>query len=225
MIFSENISRNQSIVDSNFNLETVVSAMKSMSESLNKLSKMVEQLPKIKNDSQAKDVSVENLYAEKEESIKKAAGELKTLRGYGKQLEQYVAACRQNGNQISKDAKSLNMGQAKEKYTFAELSLGFNIKKATQRRKELSDMISWAEEVLKLARSKKFPGRVPKKRFIPPPEIMATLAGVKRIQPPIQAPAASFSSGPSINSELNSLMALGPIGGGPVGIDPSMSGV
>lgn len=196
-----------------------------MSEHLNRLSKMVEQLPEVRNENQANDQSVENLYAEKEESIKKAAGEVKTLRGYGKQLEQYIATCSQNKGQISKDAKSLNMGKAKEKYAFAELSLGFSIKKATQRRKELSDMISWAEKVLKLAKSKKFPGRVPKKRFIPPPEIMAALAGVKRSESPSQAQAASSSSGPSFNSELNSLMALGPIGGDAAGNGTSISGV
>lgn len=214
MIFSKNIT-----VDPNFNLESVYSAIKSMSKRLNRLSKMVEQLPDVKNDNQANDQSIENLYAEKEESYQEANRELKTLRGYGKQIEDYMATCSTKRNQISKDAQSLNISRAKEQYAFAELSLGLNIKKANQRQRELSDMISYAEKILKLARSKKFPGRAPKKRFIPPPDFLATLAGVKQIQPPTQAPAVSYSS------ELNSLMALGPIGRGFTGSGSSIKSV
>ena len=213
MIIYKNTNEGWSKDDIEVKTKMIDSSIINMEHLLNKLSEKVEHLPKVNKKDSLKDDTVENLYAEKEEAVDTVVKELSRLQGFGGIVDKKIARCAGNLNQLGMDANSLHLGAAKEKYKFAKLSQEFNHKKAIQQKKDLQNVVSWAKKVLDLARSKKFPGRKPKKKFQPPPEFLAALAGVKSTGPQNPGQVSPFVSTPSSNSEMNNLISLGPLGG------------
>ena len=213
MIIYKNTNEGWSKDDIEVKTKMIDSSIINMEDLLNKLSEKVKHLPKVNKKDGLKDDAVEDLYAEKEEATDKVVKELNQLQGFGDVVDKEIARCKGNLNQLGKDANSLHLGEAKEKYKFAKIAQEFKHKKAIQRKKELQNVVSWAKKVLDLARSKKFPGRKAKKIFRPPPDFFAALAGVRptRTQNPVKA--SPFASMPSPNNEMNNLISLGPLGG------------
>ena len=225
MIIYKNTNEGWSKDDIEVKTKMIDSSIINMEDLLNKLSVKVEHLPKVNKKDSLKDDTVENLYAEKEEAVDTVVKELNRLQGFGGIVDKKIARCAGNLNQLGKDANSLHLGEAKERYKFAKLSQEFNHKKAIQQKKDLQNVVSWAKKVLDLARSKKYPGRKPKKKFQPPPEFFAALAGVRPTVPQNPVQASPFASMPSPNSEMNNLISLGPLGGRMSNNNISVTGV
>jgi hypothetical protein len=197
------------------NLERVTSVIKNMKALLENLSQKTSQLPKVDDKGNSECPYAEDLYAEQEEAITKVAEELKRLRRYQEIVDQLVAKHRRNLDLIRTDASSLHLDRAKEQYSSAELSQEHNYRQAVRCQKELLEIISWAENAIALARGKKFPGGKPEKKFRPPSGFASGLSasGSAGYSGPASPAGASFT--PSLKTEIDSLMSLGPLGGKP----------
>ena len=211
MIVTKNNLHNRK-ANNDFEIGQVVSSMKSMEELLKKLSAKVNELPKLDGKSRSECKSAEDQYAEKEEMVDEAVKGLNELRKQKDKLNREIDRCQHNLKQIQTDTAHLNLNQAKEKYSFAKLSQDLEYKKTIHLSDELADLIALSERVISLAKSKRFPGKKPKKKFQPPPELFEKLAGRRPkdfpgpkhfVPPPFLSPS---------DNEIDNLISLGPLG-------------
>ena len=211
MIVTKNNLHNRK-ANNDFEIGQVVSSMKSMEELLKKLSAKVNELPKLDGKSRSECKSAEDQYAEKEEMVDEAVNGLNGLRKQKDKLNREIGRCQHNLKQIQTDAAHLNLNQAKERYSFAKLSQDLEYKKTIRLGKELADLIALSEKVISHAKSKRFPGKKPKKKFQPPPELFEKLAGRRPkdfpgpkhfVPPPFLSPS---------DNEIDNLISLGPLG-------------
>ena len=193
-------------------VKDVSSFMNYMAGLLETLATKINVLPTVDEEGNSECPFAEDLYAAKEEAVTKVSEELNKASHYIGLLDQEVARLHGNLARISADASSLNSAEAKERYLYAKRSLEQHIEKNLKQREELMDLISKAEKLLGLARSKKFPGKEPRKKFHAPPALGAGpigsgatgMQGKPSLTPP--------SPRPSFETEVDSLISLGPIG-------------
>lgn len=193
-------------------LEDVNSFMSYMAGLLENLLNRANVLPEVDETGYSECPFAEDLYADKEEAVEKVTEELKKLPRYVNLVDQELARLRRNLAQISADASSLHLDQAKEKYLFAKRSLELHIEKNLRRREDLMDLNSRAEKLLGRARAKKFPGKEPGKRFHPSPALNAGSISSGAVGIRGRAPLSPSSTRPSLKTEVDSLISLGPIG-------------
>ena len=159
---------------------------------LEELFSMATQVPKVKKSGYSECPFAEDLYAYKEQAAAKVIEESKKLQPYLGLVEEEIARCRQNVDQLRTDADTLNLDEPKRRFAAAKQSQESRYNKAINQRKALIDLISRTEELLKLAKTEEWPGGKPKESFRPP-----ALGG--------------RTTGSSFNNEINSLISLGPL--------------
>jgi hypothetical protein len=187
------------------NIDSTISYMKSLVEGL---LNAISVLPKVDEEGNSECPFAEDLYAQKEEAAEKVEAELPKLRGYVGVVEQEIARCEANLQEINADSGSLNLPEAKGKYNEAVRAQETQYKKAIGQRKALTDTISRAEEALSLSRSKAFPVRKPQKSYHPP------VGGFGGGGTPWSTDIAdrAFQGRPSFKREMDNLISLGPLG-------------
>jgi len=193
----------------NLTLRDVNSSERYMSKLLDTLETKTNVLPKVDEKGNSECPFAEGLYAQKEQAVEKVTEELGRLRRLLELLKEELARLRANLAQVQTDAGSLHLESAKEKYLSAKQGLEYNIQKNQERQKEILELISQAEEMLRLARTKKWPLGKPEERMRFPAISSGPERGF-RSGVPSSAPA---SSGPSLRTEVDSLFSLGPLGG------------
>ena len=181
-----------------------------MKSLLENLSKKTTELPKVDDEGNSECPFAEDLYAEKEEAIERVAEELNQLRRDREVVDQVVERHRRSLDVIRTDAGSLHSERAKEQYSFAGLSQEHSCREAIRCQNELSEIISWAENTLAMARSREFPGGKPQKKFRPPAGLANGLASSGTTE--VQSQASGSPSKQSFENEINNLMDLGPLG-------------
>lgn len=191
-------------------LKDVDSFIHYMNGLLEELLSKIQVLPKVdKEEGRSECPFAEDLYAEKDDFAEKVEKESKKLQRYLRLVEQEIARCRGNLGQISADAGSLNLGEAKERYAAAKRAQEFQYERAIQQRKALMDLISRTEKTLTLARSKTFPGRKPRKNFRPPAGALDGWAAKGFTN---GATVEAIEARPQFKTEIDRLISLGPLG-------------
>ena len=183
-----------------------------MPEVLKDLEDKVNRLPKVDEKGRSECPEAEDMYAEKNEAVEKCVKYLKKGKKYVIFVEWQLASNRRNLSRIKAGHSKLDNTQAKEEYRTAIENCTFHFKKYSKRLKNLRSLISKANKLLKKAREKKWPLGKPEKKFRPPPLMAGRLAGgdYTNIQGP--SPVIPVQQRPALNTEINSLMSLGPLG-------------
>jgi len=209
MNFNENIYQAKPKREEDLSLKDVDSFISHVKRLLEELWSKVKVCPKVDQEGNSECPFAEDLYAEKEEFTEKVEKESKKLQPYLRVVEQEIERCSNNLDQLSADSSSLNLDEAKERYAVAKRAQESQYNKALQQRKGLTDLISKTEKIVALARAKTFPGRKPQKSFRPP---AGALGGWGANGLTTEATAKATASRPSSNSEIDSLISLGPLG-------------
>ena len=209
MKINENDQQTRRKEPDDLSLEYVDSSISYKKGLVEELSSKTGQCPKVDQKGRSECPFAEDLYAEKEDVTEKVEKELQKLQRYLMLVEQEIARCSANLEQISADAGSLNIEQAKERYAAAKWSQESQYNKAVEQRNALIDLIARTEKTLAMARSKKFPGRKPQKGFRFPAggsegwEATRSANGEAHETPPDRT---------SLKTEIESLISVGPLG-------------
>jgi coenzyme F420-reducing hydrogenase alpha subunit len=145
----------------------------------------------------------EQLYFQKEEAEEKLNEHLKKGAQYVDLLSKEISKGHENLSRIKSDRSSLNNPQAKEKYEFATKAQKQNINKNIEQLRELEDVISKATECLRISKSSQWPLGKPKERGF----------GSSNNSNSPKRQHETDLSGPSLKTEANSLISIGPLSG------------
>lgn len=192
-------------------MRDVNSMISHMPKLLEELKSKIDILPNVDKEGRSECPFAEDLYFEKEEVVEKVAAELRKLRKCIPVVDEEISTRRKSLATIRADARSLRLVKAREEYIHAEEGQVFQIKEKTKLRERLIDLISQTEDMLKLAQTKKWPLGEPQEKLRPPALSGGPvgLGSIGSLSPP---PSTAVPPGPSLKSELDSLISLGPIG-------------
>jgi len=192
-------TENEEILD----LNGLGSFISFLSELIEKLNTCVRVLPDVDNKGKSECPFSEQLYHQKEEAEEKLNEYLKKASKYMGLLSSEISKSHQTLRRVESDRSSLNYPQAKEKYEFAIHAQKQNIKKNMDQLQKLEDIISKASKCLQNSKSKQWPLGKPKNKDFGSPLNAHSPKGL----------SVSNFKGPSVNTEANSLISLGPLGG------------
>lgn len=193
-------------------VEDIEFYIKEMQKDMEALSILVKRLPKVDDQGNSECPFAESLYAEKEEETKKFIKYLSKLPGYITVVNLEIKRFQQNLRTLRKDTLRLNLSQVAEKYRTAKESYEFHYRKNLQRKVDLVELSGQADKVLKEAQAKKWPLGTPRENvtFRPLPHMEGTTGlSVSEHTPRY---LTSPNAGNSTYNEIDSLMAIGPLG-------------
>ena len=195
------------------NLENVDSDLSYMETLLKELANRAGVLPKADKDGSSECPFAEDLYAAKESAENNVTEQLKKLQGNLGPLNKEISGCKRNLELIQADSNHLHIEEARQNYSYAEGSLEAYYEKAIDLKEQMIVVIARTEEELRKAGEKKWPLGTPKGKSYAPWTASNTakdLGGQDFYGPAPLSP--SYMNG-SLNKEIDSLMALGPLGG------------
>jgi phage-related minor tail protein len=184
------------------------SYMELLDKLIEKLQAAVKILPKVDEKGRSECPFAERLYAEKEKAEEKLAEELNKASGYLDLVKEEIAMWKRNFTQIKTDADGLSLPQARQEYNKAKEATNIQINKNLKLQEKLLDLISKAEQHLQLSQEKKWPFGKPKEGFSHVPILGGSLGNVGAAEFNGQS---SVSQTPALNTEIDSLMSLGPL--------------
>jgi len=172
------------------------------------------QLPKVDSKGYSECPFAEDLYAYKETAAANLTKAVKILRKRIAPAKKEVDRCRQNLDQISSDSRKLHEEHARADYKNAKKAQLSEYNRAILRSKRLFETLKRAEDELKNAEIKKWPSGDPhaEDRF-DPGAVLEDVISARKTGMSYSEYACENPQMPSTGKELNSLMAIGPIGG------------
>ena len=206
---SRNIEQGSSEEYSDVKLEDIDSFIRYMEGLLEELRGKINQLPKVDEEGRSDCHFAEELYAYKEEAAAMVAGQLEKLQTYLELIEKEIKRCRDNIDKLHVDRNSLNYDEAKKRYDAAKEAEEKQLNTAIHQKNSLIDLIKKAEELLSLAKGKKWPLGKPKRQdsFNPEAVLQGVLDGTL---PGLQDPNRVLprASRPAFHREVNDLMSI-----------------
>jgi len=157
-------------------------------------------LPEVNEDGSSECHFAESLYAKKEELEEHVTHDLEKLKRYAKVLDNEIKRCRRNLAQIQADGGNLNLKETSEHYSYATDAQQQQLQSAIEDKDAVSVVLSKAQAVLNVSRTRKYPGKKPQERPFP--------------TPPFGTPGSTCirTSTGEPGSELAGLISLGPLG-------------
>ena len=157
-------------------------------------------LPEVNEDGSSECPFAEDLFAKKEAIEGQVANDLKKLNRYAKVLDYEIKRCQRNLTKIQADGSKLNLQEASGHYSQAADAQQQQLQSAIEDKDAVSVVLSKAQAVLNVSRTRKYPGKKPQERPFPMPTFGAP--GSTCIQ----------SSTGKPGGELGGLISLGPLG-------------
>lgn len=171
-----------------------------VSEDINGLESAMNSLPHVDNQARSECPFAEELYAQKEELERQVTEDVGRLLGYMRAIDHDIARCRNNLARIRADSAKLNRDEVRDCFSAAEEAAQRKCREALQDKDAISIVLARAEAVLKVSRTRKFPGREPQRQFpFPGPDT------------PVPALPGSRVTGGDISEELDGLLSIGPL--------------
>lgn len=189
--------------DEILDLRGVDSFISFLGELIENLKTRIRILPVVDEKGQSECPFAEQLYFQKDEAEQKLNEHLKKGSKYSDLLSKEISRGHENLSRIKSDRSSLNNPQAKEKYEFALHAQKQNINKYIEQLKELENVISKATESLQMSKSSQWPLGKPKERGF----------GSSNNTNSPKSLHETDLSGPSVKTEANSLISIGPLSG------------
>lgn len=186
-----------------YDLKELGTFISSLGKQIEKLDSAVKILPIVDEKGKSECPFAEQLYLQKEEAEDKLNEYIEKGPKYVDLLSKEISKGHQNLRQVESDHPSLNSPQAKEKYKFAIHAQKQNILKNRDQLQKLKDIISKALELIQKSKLKQWPLGKPKERNF----------GFSNNTNPPKALHDRGLSGPSIKTEANSLISIGPLSG------------
>jgi hypothetical protein len=174
--------------------------LESISARVERLDRALSSLPYVAPDGGSECPFAEQLFFQKEEQEQTVAHDVDTLRRHLRRLEYEIGRCRGNLEQIQADGGTLKLKEASEHYSQATEVQQRELEAVIDDRDAVLTVLMRAEAVLKVSRTRKFPGREPREQY-PFPAPTPGVPSSGRIQP---APSG-------LGSELGKLLSLGPL--------------
>lgn len=137
----------------------------SISALINRLEKAMASLPHVNDEQESECPFAEDLYAQKEELEQELIPKAEVLKRYMVGLENEVQRCRNNLARIQADYAKLNLQETSAHYSEAIEAQLQLLRSATQDRDAVSIVLAKAEAVLKVSRTRKYPGRKPQRQY------------------------------------------------------------
>lgn len=206
------IYEERSMEDKPLNLEDVDSSLHHMEKLLNNLAKKAEILPEVDQKGRSECPFAERLYAAKDNAENEVTEQLEKLKKYPDALDKEISGCERNLNLIQADSSHLRLKEARKNYSHAEGSLEAHYKKAVRLKKMMLDLITRAKKDLRKTKAKKCPPGTPKGNSYAPSSAFGATKDLSNPGSFELAPASPSSLNGPLNKEIDSLMALGPLG-------------
>lgn len=156
-------------------------------------------LPEVNEDGSSECPFAEDLYAKKEALEKQVTQDLRTLKRYGQVLDYEIQRCQHNQAKIQADGTKLNLQEASGHYSQAADAQQHQLQSAIEDKDAVSVVMSKAQAVLNVSRTRKYPGKEPQERPFPSPPFG------------VQGPTSSSSPAGKPGGELGGLISLGPL--------------
>lgn len=182
---------------------------------VDELERAMTSLPHVENNGSSECPFAGDLYAKKEELEQQVLAGIQTLRGHLADLEREGQRCRANLGRIQADAGRLNLEDTQDQYAVAETEQRRQYREVLQGRDATLVALGKAEAVLKVSRTRKFPGGEPPRQeqyplsqrgsAQPPNSLPASPQGPSAPLPPACGPG-------SLGGELDGLTSMGPLG-------------
>lgn len=157
-------------------------------------------LPYVENDGSSECPDAETLYAEKEQLEAQVTADVEVLKGHRVELKKEIQRSEKNLQQLEADQGKLNRLEPSQCYAEAIKAQQQQLRRLIQDRDAVYIVLAEAEAVLKVSRTRKFPGRVPQKKF-----------GFPSTTPSSSQSPSSQSPTGGLGNELNELLSLGPL--------------
>ncbi len=172
--------------------------------SVGQLESILQSLPRVEANGRSECPFAEDLYAQKEELETQVSRAVAMLQGYLSALEKEVERCERNLDQIGRDSTKLNVPAALDAYNTAEQAQRDEYYQAVTDRDAVVLVLSRANGVLQVSRSRKYPGKIPERDpfGVPPkPLVPPTPGGPQPVGP----------GGPSLGGDAGDLFDMGPL--------------
>jgi hypothetical protein len=158
-------------------------------------------LPHVDEDGNSECPWAERLYAKKEELEVQVTNDVEKMKCYSKGLNKEKQRCERNLAQLQADRGELNLPEPSEYYSNAIEAQQRQLQSVIDDIDAVSIVLKRAEAVLKVSRTRKFPGGEPQEGF-PFPAMPSGAPGWTCIQPSLRQPG----------DEIDGLVSLGPLG-------------
>jgi hypothetical protein len=157
-------------------------------------------LPEVNEDGSSECPFAQSLYAKKEELEEQVTHDLEKLKRYAKVLDNEIQRCQRNLAKIQADGGKLNLLETSEHYSHAANAQQQHLKSAIEDKDAISVVLSKAQAVLNVSRTRKYPGKKPQEQPFP--------------MPPFGTPGSTCirTSTGEPGSELTGLISLRPLG-------------
>lgn len=172
----------------------------SISTRVEQLDSAVSGLPCVAPDGSSECPFAERLFFQKEQQEQKVAHDVDTLNRHLKRLDYEIRRCRGNLQQIQADGGTLTLKETSEYYSRAGDAEQRELETAIDDRDAALTVLTRAEAVLQVSRTRKFPGREPQEQHpFPVPTLGVPSSGCTQPAPG------------GLGSELGKLISLGPL--------------
>jgi len=157
-------------------------------------------LPEVNEDGSSECPFAEDLYAKKEALEEQVTHDLEKLKCYVKALDNEIKRCQRNLSQIQADGGKLNLKETSEHYSQAADAQQQQLQSTIEDKDAVSVILSKAQAVLNVSRTRKYPGKKPQERPFP--------------MPTFDTPGSTCirSSIGESGGDLGGLISLGPLG-------------
>lgn len=193
------------------NLKMASSVVQELVNWTEQLSQKIQALPSVDKDSKSECPYAERLYAEKNELIECVIEKWNSACSYKRSIEDAIEKQRQRLNIITTDANKIHQRKTRDGYSLAAVDQEYIIKKAIDQKRVLKEALAWSAKIIQTAKSARYPGKTPEKKFIPPTMPVQE-------NPPLYNNLVETPSTPSespkpgqFNNEIQNLFSAGPL--------------
>jgi len=177
-------------------------------KSMKELEKKMSYLPRIDSEGNSECPFAEDLYAQKEEAEKEVVRSVDWLKDCLPLLNREISRCQKNLNHIRNDAGRLATPEAKSQYVVAERMLMREYLEAVENRKRAEFLLEKAHVILKRARGRKYPGKIPQRRSFSPESAPPSHRITSGTGP---GPQPDSRQGPALGTGLAGIFSIGPL--------------
>ena len=149
-------------------LNQIFSWLEKTRDLVKQLARATEVLPVVDEEGHSECEAAEEVYAQKEEVQEKALHYVAALRQYLSALDAEISRCEQNKDRIATGHQKLHGNRARACYHDANRFVTANHFNYVQLRERVRGVLAFAEEVLREAAKRRFPGRAPRRKLGPP---------------------------------------------------------
>jgi len=176
--------------------------------SIEELESLRKYLPRVSPDGRSECPFAEDPYTQKEEKEAEVERRIGVYREYARAIEEELPYTKRTVAVVEEGNERLHHEQPKDHFDQAELEAKAEYKRIVDQRQKMQDLLARMQQALDRSRSIQFPGRKPRKQFVPcsasTPLQALPLPGLPG------RPSTAGGAAEGFQREMNGLLSLGP---------------